>query len=60
MVGWEKKDYLKVGLYAFLFRVRDLELLWVVEIGFLYLVESRHTSEMFFRVIYYSLYFVFH
>lgn len=60
MVGWEKKDHLKIGLYAFLFKVRDLELLWVVEIRFLYLVESRHTGRMFFHVIYYLVYFVFH
>lgn len=60
MVGWEKEDHLKIGLYTFLFKVGDLELLWVVEIGFLYLTESRHTSQMFFHVIYYLLYFVFH
>jgi len=58
MVGWEKKDRLKIGLYTFLFRVRDLELLWVVEIGFLYLVESRRTNQMFFSC--YLLYFVCH
>lgn len=60
MVGWEKKDHLKIGSYTFLFKVRDLELLWVVEIGFHCLVESRHRSQMwgFFMlfIIYYILY----
>lgn len=60
MVEWEKKDHLKIGLYAFLFKIRGLKLLWVAEIGFLYLVESRHRYQMFFPLVYYLLYFVCH
>lgn len=60
MVEWDKKDHLKIVLYALLFKVRDLELLRVAEIGFLYLVESRHRSRMFFPLVYYLLYFVCH
>jgi len=53
MVEWEKKHHLAIGLYVFLFKVVDVELPWVVEIGFLYLTENKLKSDVFSCLLYF-------